>query len=118
MAEVDAGKAVALIFPDAGAAEGSGRGTLFIPNTVALIRGGPNPDGARKLIDYLLSAEVEEKLALGPSRQIPLNPAVKAALPQAMAAARAARPLPVDFAKAAARWADVQTFLTREIARP
>src|SRR5439155_8131154 len=92
MAEVDAGRPVAITFPDADAAQDSGRGTLFIPNTAALIKDGPNPDGGRKLIDYLLSPEVEQKLALGPSRQIPLNPAVKAALPEAMADARTARP--------------------------
>lgn len=38
-------------------------GTLAIPTTVALVAKGPNsPDDAKKLIDYLLSAEVEKKL--------------------------------------------------------
>jgi iron(III) transport system substrate-binding protein len=118
MAEIDAKNPVAMIFPDADAAADSRQGTLFIPNTVALIKGAPNAAGARKLIDYLLSAEVEEELARGPSRQIPLNPAAAKALPDTMAKARTARPLPVDFAKAADLWNDVQTFLTREIARP
>jgi iron(III) transport system substrate-binding protein len=45
LGEVRAGKPVALIFPDAAAPESSDRGTLFIPNTVALIRGCPNPEG-------------------------------------------------------------------------
>src|SRR5262249_1797094 len=49
IAEVDAGRPVTIIFPDA-----DGLGTLFIPNTVAVVRGCPNPDGARKLVDYLL----------------------------------------------------------------
>lgn len=118
MAEVEAGNPVALIFPDADAPADSDRGTLFIPNTVALIKGAPNPEGARKLIDYLLSAEVEEKLAKGPSRQIPLNPKVDVELAEMMAPALKARALPVDFGKAAERWSEVQTFLNREIARP
>jgi iron(III) transport system substrate-binding protein len=37
-------------------------GTLVIPTTVALVKGGPNPDDAKRLIDYLLSAEVEGQL--------------------------------------------------------
>jgi iron(III) transport system substrate-binding protein len=49
-------------------------GPLLIPNTVALIAGGPNPAEARELIDYLLSRPVEEALAAGPGAQIPLRP--------------------------------------------
>jgi iron(III) transport system substrate-binding protein len=37
-------------------------GILAIPCTVALVRGAPHPDPAKKLIDYLLSPEVEDKL--------------------------------------------------------
>jgi iron(III) transport system substrate-binding protein len=54
-----------------------GLGALIIPNTVALIRGGPNPDAARKFIDFLLSPEVELALSRMRSLQIPLNPAVQ-----------------------------------------
>ena len=49
-------------------------GPLLIPNTIALIKDGPNPAAARKLVDYLLSPEVEQKLAESDSRQIPLHP--------------------------------------------
>ncbi len=52
-------------------------GTLLIPNTVALIQGGPNTAAGKQLIDYLLSPEVEARLAGLRSIQIPLNPAVK-----------------------------------------
>lgn len=38
-------------------------GTLVIPNTIALISGGPNPENGKKLIDYLLTKENEEYLA-------------------------------------------------------
>ena len=38
-------------------------GTLVIPNTVALIKGAPNPEAAKHLINHLLSPQVELKLA-------------------------------------------------------
>jgi iron(III) transport system substrate-binding protein len=37
-------------------------GTLMIPTTVGLVKGSRNEAGAKKLIDYLLSSEVEKKL--------------------------------------------------------
>ena len=37
-------------------------GTLAIPTTVGLVAGAPNPVAAQKLIDYLLSPEVERRL--------------------------------------------------------
>jgi iron(III) transport system substrate-binding protein len=119
MAEVAAGRDVAVVFPD-GEPGGAGdrMGTLFIPNTLAVIKGGPNPDGARRLVDHLLSAEVEAKLAESDGHQIPLNPEVKARLPGAMQAARTAQPMRVDFGKAADLWDDVRAFLTEEFAAP
>jgi len=57
--------------------EPEGLGTLVIPNTVALIRGGPNAVEAKALIDYLLSPEVEAALSRTRSIQIPLNPGVR-----------------------------------------
>lgn len=47
--------------------------TLLIPNTVALIAGGPHPQEARQLVDYLLSDQVEQRLARSESQQIPLH---------------------------------------------
>ncbi len=48
-------------------------GTLLIPNTVARIAGGPNPENARKLIDFLLSDEAESILAHHQRGHIPLK---------------------------------------------
>lgn len=73
MAEVEAGSPVAIVYPDTGAGEG---GVLFIPNTLAVIKGSPHPDAARRLVEYLLSPAVESALAGSASAQIPLNPAV------------------------------------------
>lgn len=63
---------VALVFPD----QSDGLGTLLIPNTVALVRGGPNPASAQRLIEYLLSEKVENALAAAPGAQIPLGSAL------------------------------------------
>ena len=53
-----------------------------IPNTVAIIRGGPNAAAARQLFDFILSAETERALAAGESKNIPLRPAVRAEFPE------------------------------------
>ena len=69
---VQSGKPVKMIYPDA-----EGIGTLFIPNTVALVKNGPHPAEGRKLIDYLLSKEVESKLAFSESANVPLRDDVR-----------------------------------------
>lgn len=48
-------------------------GTLLIPNTVSLIKGAPHTENAKKLIDFLLTNEVEIALSQCPSAQIPLH---------------------------------------------
>ena len=62
-------------------------------------------------------ADVEKQLAEGPSCQIPLNPDVRATLPDAIKDGRTAHPMAVDFEKAADLWDEVQTFLRDEFAR-
>jgi iron(III) transport system substrate-binding protein len=66
------GKPVKTIYPDK-----KGIGTLLIPNTVALVKKGPNPQSGKKLIDFLLSEEVESLLAFGEAAQMPLRKGVK-----------------------------------------
>lgn len=117
--EVKAGRPVAIIFPDRDGDKDRPRmGTLFIPNTVAIIKGGPNPTGARKLVDFLLSPEVEKALAEAASHQIPLNPQVNAQLPREIETPKTVKRMDVNFDKAADLWDEVQTFLSREFARP
>jgi 2-aminoethylphosphonate transport system substrate-binding protein len=36
--------------------------TFYFPNTVSLVRGGPNPEGGKALIEYLLSKPVQTRL--------------------------------------------------------
>jgi iron(III) transport system substrate-binding protein len=117
MEEVEAGHPVVIIFPDGDHPKIERMGTLFIPNTVAIIRGCPNPGGAQKLIDYLLSAEVEGRLAETASHQIPLNPEVKAQLPKEIKRPSEVKVMDVSFERAADMWDDVQTFLRNEFAR-
>ncbi len=52
-------------------------GTFVIPNTVALIAGGPHAEEGRKLIDFLLSRETEATLAKAESAQIPLRDGIE-----------------------------------------
>ena len=61
--EREKGMPVEIVYPDQG---DGGVGTLFIPNTLGIIAGGPNPREARRLVEYLLSSEVEARLAAGP----------------------------------------------------
>ncbi len=49
-------------------------GPVLLPNTVAMVAGGPNPDNAARLIDYLLSERVEILMAESDSRNIPVHP--------------------------------------------
>ena len=62
------GDPIDMIYPDQ-----DGAGTLVIPNTVALVRGAPHPDPARRLIEFLLRPGTEALLARGPSKQMPVR---------------------------------------------
>lgn len=66
---------------DPGTSPWPSRGPLVIPNTVALVRGGPDPEGGRRLIDFLLSGYGEQLLAQSESRNTPVHPDVAAAHP-------------------------------------
>ncbi len=55
--------------------------TICIPNTVAIIRGTRRENDARRLVDFLLSAETELALARSKSRQIPLGPVLADQVP-------------------------------------
>lgn len=54
-----AGGPVAVVYPDQ---EKNGIGTLVLPTSVLLIRGGPHPEAGRRLVDHLLSPAVEAEL--------------------------------------------------------
>ena len=109
--KIQSGRPVEIIYPD----QGEGQiGTLYIPNTLAVIKGSPHAAEARQLVDYILCPEVESRLARGPSAQVPLNADVTVEPP--IKTPRTVRAMQVDFEKAAAKWDDVAKFLRERFA--
>jgi iron(III) transport system substrate-binding protein len=100
------GKPIEIVYPDQ--SEGD-IGVLIIPNAVALIRGGPNPDNGRKLIEYLVSKETERKLAAAGCAQIPLNPGVPP--PKELKPIDQIRTTKVNYADLAAKLQAIQPIL-------
>jgi iron(III) transport system substrate-binding protein len=113
MVEIENGQPVAIVYPDQ---EPDGLGTLFIPNTLAILKGCPHPREARELVDYLLTSTVENMLSRGPSAQIPLNRSAhdKARLP----GIQGVHPMEVDFARAGEMWDMAARFLRDEFTGP
>ncbi|MEM8882471.1 MAG: extracellular solute-binding protein [Planctomycetota bacterium] len=68
------GQPVKMIYPDSGDGE---VGVLYIPNTLVLVKDAPRPEAGKKLIDWLLRREIEEKLAFSATAQIPVRRGVK-----------------------------------------
>jgi iron(III) transport system substrate-binding protein len=106
--EQDKGMPVEIVYPDQG--EGQ-MGALFIPNTLALIQGSAHGEEARQLVDFLLSPEVEARLALGDSAQFPLSRQVD--VPSRAQGDVPIRHMQADFASAAARWDPRPNFCAR-----
>jgi iron(III) transport system substrate-binding protein len=52
----------------------AGKGTLAIPNTVAIVRGAPHPENARRLMDFLLGGKAEKMLLQSDSHNWPVMP--------------------------------------------
>lgn len=67
------GRSIDMVYP----ALEPGGPPMWIPCTVALVRGGPNPARGRRLIDYLVSADVERALMNSDSRNVPVRAAVR-----------------------------------------
>ena len=91
---VKEGKPVGGVYPDQ-----DGIGTLLIPNAAVLIRGGPNPENAKKFISYLLSPEVEQALAESEAAQMPLRPGVP--VPKGVPHFEEIKSMDVDYGKLA-----------------
>ncbi len=91
---------VAMVFPDR-----DGMGVPVMPNMVSLIAGAPHAEAGKKLIDYLLSPEVERMLAQSEAVQIPLHSGVEG--PKNMPSISSLKPMTLDYGKAADRVEDV-----------
>jgi iron(III) transport system substrate-binding protein len=100
------GKSVEIVYPDQ---DSSGVGVLVLPNAVVLIKNGPNPDNARKLIDYLLSHDTERKLAFADCAQIPLHSGVDT--PPEVRRIEEFKPMHVNYSELARKMDEIQPFL-------
>jgi iron(III) transport system substrate-binding protein len=100
------GEPVTMVYPDQGEND---IGCLIVPNAAVLIAGAPHPDAGKKLIDYLLSAETERKLAFSDAAQIPLHPGV--ATPASLRPIGSIKIMKVDYAAVAAKLQAIQSFL-------
>jgi iron(III) transport system substrate-binding protein len=85
------GAPVQAVYPDE-----DGIGTLVMPTTVVLIKGGPHPADGRRLIDFLLSPEVERRMA-DSAAHMPLRPGVPT--PPGVSRLEEVRAMPVDYAR-------------------
>jgi iron(III) transport system substrate-binding protein len=101
---IEAGQPVSMVLPDR-----DGLGVPVMPNMVSLIAGAPHQEEAKKLIDYLLSADVERQLAQSEAVQIPLHAGVPG--PKNIPPIDSFKPMTLDYAKAADRVEDVTSRL-------
>jgi iron(III) transport system substrate-binding protein len=99
------GAPVEMVYPDQ---EERGLGTLVLPTTVVRIRGGPHPEGARRLIDHLLSPSAEHHLAAH-GAHMPLHRGV--GTPPGVRSVHEIRAMEVDYAEIAEVLERIQPWL-------
>jgi iron(III) transport system substrate-binding protein len=102
---LEAGQPIGMVLPDR-----DGMGVPVMPNMVSLIRGAPRVEEGQKLIDFLLSPEVERMLAQSDAVQIPLHEGVEG--PKNMPPVSSLKPMTLDYGAAANRVEDVTARLT------
>jgi iron(III) transport system substrate-binding protein len=113
MIEVEKGSHVKIVYPDR---KDDQLGTLFIPNTLAIIKGCPHPEEAKKLVDFLLSAEVETALAKCPSAQIPLGDQVTEQ--PRVETPKTVKAMDIDFAQAVKKWDATAKYIHEQFLAP
>jgi iron(III) transport system substrate-binding protein len=84
------GAPVAMVYPDQ-----DDLGTLVMPTALVLIKGGPNPQAGKKLIDYLVTDQVEAAMSRA-GAHMPLRPGVPA--PSGVRAMGDIKAMAVDYA--------------------
>ena len=100
---IASGARVEVVYPDA-----DGTGTLVMPTSVVVMKGGPNPASAHALIDYLLSADAERRMAEN-GAHMPLRSDVP--LPDGVRRVGDVRAMVVDYARVAAAMEAIQPTL-------
>src|SRR5713226_3152979 len=97
------GAPVDVVYPDQ-----EGMGTLVMPTTAVLIKGGPHPETGRKLVDYFLTPEVERRMA-DSAAHMPLRPEVP--VPQGLKRVSEIKAMQVDYARVASDMERIQPWL-------
>ncbi|MGH9321844.1 MAG: extracellular solute-binding protein [Vicinamibacteria bacterium] len=101
---IEDGQPVGMVLPDK-----DGLGVPVMPSMVSLIANAPHPEEGRRLIDYLLSPDVERQLAQSEAVQIPLHAGVQG--PKNIPAIETFKPMTLDYGKAASRVEDLTSRL-------
>ncbi len=86
----------------------NGIGSLIMPNTVNLIKNSKHQENAKKLFDYLLSKETEEKLAKS-CAQMPLHKGVN--VPKNIPSLDNIVPMKIDYDKTSKKLEEIQEYL-------
>jgi iron(III) transport system substrate-binding protein len=97
------GAAVEVVYPDA-----DQLGTLVMPTAVVLMAKAPHPEAGRRLVDYLLSAEAERRMAEA-AAHMPLRPGVPT--PDGVRRVSDIRAMDVDYAQVAEEMEKIQPWL-------
>lgn len=95
----DDNRPVAIVYPDQST---DAPGTLRIPNTIAILKDAPHPIAAAMLVDYLVTPQTEDRLAMGNSAQLPISRSARErsrVMPD-----QPVRWMRVDFESAASHW--------------
>lgn len=85
-----------VVYPDA-----DGMGTVIVPTCAVLVAKGPNAEGGKMFIDYLLRPETEQTLAESDAAQMPVRPGVT--IPSHVVPLEKLKPMQVDYGLLAAK---------------
>jgi len=97
------GAPVEAVYPDQ-----EGMGTLVMPTSAVLIKGGPHPETGRKLVDYLLTPDVERRMA-DSAAHMPLRPDVP--VPQGVKRVSDIKAMQLDYARVATDMERIEPWL-------
>jgi iron(III) transport system substrate-binding protein len=93
------GEPIAMVYPDQ-----QTFGTLVVPSTVALMRGGPNAAEGRRLVEYLVGPSVEAKLTAAGAGYFPVRWSEAANGPPAIKPLEVTPALLLERLDASTRW--------------
>ena len=97
------GAPVEVVYPDQ-----EGIGTLVMPTTALVIKAGPHPETGRKLVDYLLTSDVERRMA-DSAGHVPLRADVP--VPQGVKRISDIKAMQMDYGRVATEMERIQPWL-------